>query len=955
MNLFGVPLREIAPSSEQVSPEDVHVLREVPLQIRSWLAWIYHRGLLEDAARYLLQAGAIGSPKEAPAFLASEVANRLGGREPISFGDLQRLDHAGLRHFLNRQLGVKIEDNSQTPLFQAMGRVSHRMCEWLYGGRVEICSPHQASLLSVFSGEQISLFAKEPTKARKPEARRHEDLLFEPTSCPVERNHRRIDRALLSELDRALEAVQPVTGSLAAYAAGAFRYEREVARLWQVMNLFFPEQIHQLKRHHGPLAEALGFVSLIGWAKIFLRRLAEDGVPSLTELPVLPTRRTHEVMAGRIDRLDVSVRGRRISVNRERIGSALHLVDRLRIGFSDVLCHLVDWKFAVGDAHDQVIRREDLPISRHIDQVQWYLMWLTLWNEISQGKTGADLANEQFTGSLAYILADGEIVDVTVPAAPEDLRGRFRENVIRHWYDIQDKHDRRILNRLAVAALKSTTGNGSPEAKTGNGGINGNGHTENGGNGGAQGSLFSQTELIHAPVAELVSSFQEFADSARIVEVVYDAAGKFHYRMHLDRLAAALESGEVQTGRREFDWSRGGTVTCPVHREETPSCHVDLRRGYFKCHGIGCGVGGWFVSVPHDLVGLVGSERISRRFVRGADELMEKLVAVPGENRKLAELLQELLHAGFRRSEAERYLALARRIDPDLAYEFGAGCGVDPNHGITVVAELIRAGYTVAQLAEFGVLNFSELAKPAGPVPLLLRRLGVSESEISRKRMLRPRLKAEGAPAQTREITEWVFCPFVGRLTFPLEIPVGNTPVLTSIYCRRIPHESEWGGPMSEGGKKIKSRRLDHLTITIGDVPKGMFNGRGVANEVAEGGLDRIYLTEAVIDALVLRQIGVYPAGAIVGTDTDHLWKVLVGLNPSSLELALDFDQAGVEGTAKIIKKLKTLKFENVSDFCEGFLANHPEVRQMGHDDFGTWWREYGADRFSFKYEATPF
>lgn len=945
---IGVPRN--GTKSGLVNLEDIDRLRGAPPKVWVWLRRLFFNGELEMLSRALVDTGVVGQGSEVPEFLWHEVCEHSAtGDHSISFGDLQRMNHLGLRDFLRDHLGLRdqAEEPSELGMYRNLGRISHRFAEWLYRTDFEIASSGQAAARL----EQLPLFDR---GTKMPSAKVVDpSLLFEIEPIRSPRSNRNsFDKDFLGRVRKELKAISLALESLDSYAKFYSRQWDEVARFRNTIEENFPVQAKALSgASRGVLGDALSLFSIAGWVSLLERRLGpERNTIALTEIPVLP--RDFEVWAGRIDRLDVTSKnpGEFRGLRREYFHSALDFIERMWMFRRDAKFQVVDYKFTVGDNRDHLINDpQTLPFRGHVDQVQWYLLWLALGHALATGGDGHELPNgEMFTGKLVYILPNGKLVDIPVSPAPGDLKSRFVEQVVYHWKTICGKRDHRVFGNQTRRVLKNHLSSNGGNGGNGNG-KSGNGHPAGDSSVGLPVQVpLPDVDLSRRPVSDLVRSHQrEFADPRRIVEVLRVRNGEdevVRYCLDLDRLVKEFEddNSPLRVSDR-FDWESGGFITCPVHQEDTPSCHLNLRKGYFRCHGVSCGVGGKLVNIPAELVAIVGSERSAESYASRAERLTAKLV-IPDENRKVARMVQELLRAGFRGSEAERYLKIARRIDPDLAYEFGAGCGVDPKRGITVVAELISAGYTVEQLLGFGILNFKDYAKPYGQVPRLLRRLGVPESDLWRKRKVRPKLKVEGKIAPAREVIEWVSCPLLGRLTFPLELPFGSEAVVTSFTCRRIPPESEWYGRKTAPDSDAKKNGSPYITVAIGDVRKGMFNGRGVSSEIAAGGLDRIYLAEAAIDALVLHQIGNYPSAAIIGTDTAHLFELLVGLDPSSVQLALDFDDPGIEATKSLVTRMTNLKYpaEKIFDFAGDFMANHPEVKANGYDDFGTWWQKFG-------------
>jgi hypothetical protein len=214
-----------------------------------------------------------------------------------------------------------------------------------------------------------------------------------------------------------------------------------------------------------------------------------------------------------------------------------------------------------------------------------------------------------------------------------------------------------------------------------------------------------------------------------------------------------------------------------------------------------------------------------------------------------------------------------------------------------------------------------------------LRKHGLSDDVIAHRE------PKKSMSSGTIEVVSWPFDSLSGRATFPLSLPIGSRAITTGFYGRHATGEKS---------------NLPHFVLTPSDTPKGIFNGREIAELIAEGGVEKLYPTEAVIDALVIKTIGYGPVISIVGTaHTEHLKRLILNLNPGEVNVALDFDSAGEEATMGgktrqgtirgLIPWLQDAGYRGeLVNFAAAFAMNHPEVAKLDCDDFGTWWERYG-------------
>ncbi len=129
---------------------------------------------------------------------------------------------------------------------------------------------------------------------------------------------------------------------------------------------------------------------------------------------------------------------------------------------------------------------------------------------------------------------------------------------------------------------------------------------------------------------------------------------------------------------------------------------------------------------------------------------------------------------------------------------------------------------------------------------------------------------------------------FYNCVIFPIHDEDGN---VLSLYGRNIEKNSFATKP---GG-------LTHLYLA--GTHKGVFNSKVLA------GTDRIFLTESIIDALSLYQLGIKETIALYGTNgltKDHI-ELLQKHRIKEVILCLDNDEAGVRATEDITKRLNQL------------------------------------------------
>lgn len=128
-----------------------------------------------------------------------------------------------------------------------------------------------------------------------------------------------------------------------------------------------------------------------------------------------------------------------------------------------------------------------------------------------------------------------------------------------------------------------------------------------------------------------------------------------------------------------------------------------------------------------------------------------------------------------------------------------------------------------------------------------------------------------------------------------------NTAGNESFYkCVTIPITDESGNVVSLYGRSIEGKRQMYL--------KGPH--RGVWNREAAKVFDTVVLTESIIDAFSLVQLGIHNAVPLYGTNglTDDHLKLFRNNRLKEIVLCLDSDDAGKKATARIATGLRDLK-----------------------------------------------
>src|ERR1700689_4002735 len=151
---------------------------------------------------------------------------------------------------------------------------------------------------------------------------------------------------------------------------------------------------------------------------------------------------------------------------------------------------------------------------------------------------------------------------------------------------------------------------------------------------------------------------------------------------------------------------------CPFHNEKTPSFHVDVDKGYFKCFG--CGKAGDAISFVRETEQLSFTEAVEALGQRFGVPI--EYEAGSGPTREERSLRQELFdlheqaavhfHAAFRAPAPagafmRAYWEGERRFTPELAEEFKIGAAAPDGGGLA--AEILRHKYSPEALRQCGL------------------------------------------------------------------------------------------------------------------------------------------------------------------------------------------------------------------------------------------------------------
>ncbi len=309
-----------------------------------------------------------------------------------------------------------------------------------------------------------------------------------------------------------------------------------------------------------------------------------------------------------------------------------------------------------------------------------------------------------------------------------------------------------------------------------------------------------------------------------------------------DRINIVEVVGQYMTLRRA---GRSYTGRCPFHKERTPSFHVSVERGTYKCFG--CGEGGDVFSFIQKMEGT--------DFPTVLKQLAEK-TGIKLENRNFKqkdqgevdreERLREVAEAAVKYFESQ--IVIKKEVQEYL-------------HTRGVKAETIkewRIGYAPA--------TWDSLSKH-------LVSLGFAHPDIVDAGFA---VRSEKRPGE-------IFDRFRGRIIFPI-FDLGGLPIAVSgRFFELVPGAKQEGEP---------AKYVNSPETALFKKSRTLYGLHAARNYIRK--LDCILLVEGQFDLILSQQSGLHFAVALSGTALTQEHLVLLGRLSKRLVLALDADQAGI-------------------------------------------------------------
>jgi len=701
-------------------------------------------------------------------------------------------------------------------------------------------------------------------------------------------------------------------------------YSKNYAGLRNCLEKIYGSYMEQIL-YHGFFdfdEEYLIFLTCLTWSNAVLHyRYFEVDLVLFKEVSILPY--SYDLGAGRLDALSLyKIKGKYPNKKQVKILKALVKRKYESIGFviktliaffgPDIEFKIWDWKFAVGDGPSGMRRRNEKniidtanikkhPLIEHERQLKRYISMAVLSYTLAKGDSVKTIeetygqAMLSIVGEIVYLSPSERLLPHRIQLTGEEMVQVFHEQILSKFRNaVKRSSTRRTGAELLRHTIIILSGGNTQMKPTGR-----------------QLLLFQQSFLTIAAKYQHETSFK---DPLNIIELIdKDNGGKEILEMHIDKLFGAIEKGSVITSPT-FNYSNGGHIGCIITPENTPSMYVSLKKMIFKCFS--CGATGTFApsSIP-DSVHLLSSP--GNVFKRQASEDL----VISTRHQEIMRHAQVFLQETFIGSVGEKYLQIARGLDPLQSYGHGVGFGT-----IALIHHLLDAGFLYDELIYYGLLNISPRVSEKSELVKMLLSRGLVIEQIGRP--VRYQAKV-GQPAITT-----IGLPYSvlhNRVTYPLEI----RGIINTFYGRAIDPQVPKG--------------LRHVKLPNGytKTPHGAYNMSYAMQQASEAGLP-LLVTEAPIDADNFMQMTELPyAVGIVGVNNGLLFEQLSEFS-GDIIIAFDNDpddedpkkgRTGQKNTLKLRDFMRDHGFTGkIYDFTGAFVKQHP---QIDYKDANKYWIDH--------------
>lgn len=853
--------------SQAVSAEELRESFQTSPHFLKWALGTLSQGLLDSIIKELMSGGA--RTKKETLEILCRTAESSEKQPSLIFSDLNGVSTSpipqALKHLLDPQRTEASQRMLLANLFWRFGTISHSVIlECLEripraSEKARSFFKEERQLRFPLSGEQLKLFDE---SLLKPAFAQKDVLKGEHLS----------DR-YLKRLEECWKTLVEIFNDDGPWFGKVFEGREPLEELQQLLFPLFGSQIEKLIKHATNadyLGEYLLMATLMSWISVLLESHGRKKRILFKELPVLNPL-IHGISGGRVDAVEIIGRkAKPLTGISGRINSISDLMANLP---GDSSVRIIDIKCSVGDGRppDSLIKEKDLdsPLLPHLLQIQGYIVFTTL----SSALNGSEQIGENpwwensscQSGQLMYCLPNRTICHPVTMFASEKKQ-IFQETVVAKWDQALAIAGFRTVSRTIWDVIQSELAKKSRRCSKKNRRKRDEGGT----------LVLRQSEKNGKTVEEIIDKHRSFLDEDAIVEITGKKKdGGLILHLRLDRLTKAITDGRVKTDRFT---ERGGFIRClnPEHNDKTPSMNIWVEGGLFKCFA--CGIAGKLIGT-----GTLGKFEIRASSSANAKSQFQKTsrIAVPDEHREIMREAQGLLQAAFVKSRQPQEYLEKRCLDPERAYDLGAGFGT-----YNLIAGLLAGGYSLERIAHYGFIGFStEISIQNGFVRMLLEK-GVTLEEME-------------AAAQTVDKAGGLPYSVLGqRLTFPLDLP-GK--IITSFYGRAI--------------QGTDRRRAHRKLIRHTYVPHGGFNLGILDSDCAE-----IYVTEGVADALSLMELGNNSALAMIGVENQAILEAIARAG-KTVWLCLDMDPTGEYVTTKLQERFKKQGVE-ARNFVPHLLAD---------------------------------
>lgn len=832
-----------------ITAEDINQLPSPPEDFLVWVWGMFGQGELDSLVNAVISAGLAKTASEGLGYLCSVYQDQAAEQVRIVNADLTGSLQSGPLKRLGQIMGKDPVVLGEAQELRQMGTHGHKVIPQLLLGRLPsyraaTARQKQVTQLSLLNGDHVDALLKV----------HHLEKLEHYPDVVLPGN--RLDQGHVRSLRLCWEKISRILLSGTSYDDKMPQAEVHLHELYGLLEPVFGQQlVRLLGTPYQPTSRYALLLTLMSWS-VAVFHVHNYGRMYFANEVCTP--KFEHASLGRIDALMVqSIDG--VTLDKLPGSARRSLADLLRFRFSSVgQAYMVltqalgrsvkviigDWKFCGGDALDPygIIEPAEVmtePLPHHAARMMQYLAAANLDYHITRtGRASGEIwrGSPFRSGSIFYFLPTSPELRVhQIGMTTAELEEEFRLSFVARWPRGRICAVLRSLSNLLANHLLGVLGEGNNHAK--------NGKPQRL----TDKSPRLSANLSFRPIMEqIIDRHRVWVDARQVIEKISigrDGAGRLV--LHLDKLLQLTRAGTIACHE---DANQDVWTNClsPDHQDEESSLHIYIKPGLFKC--LVCGFSGVLAleSVEPEARASLQLFRQYKQANKGRRQFYE--LVIPPEHHRVMACAQDCLHKEFFRNQGWwEYLAEKYQVDPELAYDSGAGFA-----NAQLIRKLLEGGFAYDELIHYGFVGIASSRSARPDISGLLGRHGLSLEQI--KRPL-PGGKGEGLPYSVLQ----------GRITWPLEVG-GSFTNICGLATWKCSDKVLW----------------NQLSTKETGLPSGAFNmARAETPDYRE-----VIITESVLQALQAEARWQQPAVAVLDSRSQVIAEVLAISGKEQISLA---------------------------------------------------------------------